>query len=188
MQVASTGLRQRRRLAWLLVFKVTSSFVNAGPLSGAAIPSWRTGFIMGGGEERMAISALDELAGLVRLVHVLSPLPPAVAALKRAPGQSAEAHAESLSAVKGSTWEREKNWGLVEDRGQLVAFHALLPCTVALTFNLSGNATDVRGSARLASRACYAGAAGAIARATGARWTCRGCWTSGNIWHFRHSS
>ena len=80
----------------------------------------------GRGQERMAISALDERAGLVRLVHVLSPLPPATTALKRAPRQAARAHAESLSAVKGSTWEREKNWGRVEDRGQLVM------CTILL--------------------------------------------------------
>ena len=122
----------------------------------------------GRGQERMAISALDEPAGVVRLVHVLSPLPPAVAALKRAPGQAAEAHAESLSAVKGSTWEREKNWGLVEDRGQLVAFHTLLPCTVALTFKMSGDTTAVGGSAHVASRACYAGWAAAAVEATGA--------------------
>ena len=65
----------------------------------------------GRGQERMAVSALDEAAGLVRLVHVLSPLPPAVAALRRASGQAAAAHAASLSDVEGSTWEREKNWG-----------------------------------------------------------------------------
>ena len=117
----------------------------------------------------MAISALDEPARLVRLVHVLSPLPPAVAALKRAPRQAVAARAESLSAVQRSTWQREKNWGLLEDAGQLLAFHALLPCTVALAFNMSGNATAVGESARLAGRACFAGAAGAIAQATGAR-------------------
>ena len=119
------------------------------------------------GEERMAISALDEPAGLVRLVHVLNPLPPAVAALRRARGQAAASHAESLSAVQGSTWEREKNWGLLEDRGQLVAFHALLPCTMALTFDLPGNATAVGDSARMASRACHAGSAAAALEATG---------------------
>ena len=122
----------------------------------------------GRGQERMAISVLDAHAGLVRLVHVLSPLPPALAALRRAPGQAAGAHAESLSAIKGSTWEREKNWGLVEDRGQLVAFHALLPCTVALAFDLSGNATAVGGSAHVASRACYSAWAASALEATGA--------------------
>lgn len=122
----------------------------------------------GRGQERMALSALDEPAGLVRLVHVLSPLPPAIAALRHAAGQAAEDQGESLSAVKGSTWEREKNWGLLEDRGQLVAFHALLPCTVALTFNLSGNTTAVGGSAHVANRACYTGWAAAALEATGA--------------------
>lgn len=122
----------------------------------------------------MAISAFDEPAGLVRLVHALSPLPPAVAARKRPGGQATAAQAESLSAVKGSTWQREKNWGLLEDRGELLAFHALLPCTVALTFNRSGGATAVGASARPAGRACFAGAAGAIAQATGARCACKG--------------
>ena len=135
---------------------------------------WRDGVYLahwiyyGRGEERMAISALDEPAALVRLVHVLSPLPREVAALRRAAGQAAAADAESLSAVAGSTWEREKNWGLVEDRGQLLAFHTLLPCTVALTFGQASDATDVGASARVASRACYTDLAAAALEATGA--------------------
>ncbi|KAK9834907.1 hypothetical protein WJX81_007705 [Elliptochloris bilobata] len=122
----------------------------------------------GRGEERMAISAPYERTGRVRLAHVLSPLPPAVAAAARTRHQAANARAESLSAVRGSTWAREKNWGLVEDRGALLVFHVLLPCTVVLALgDLAGNSTAVGASARVASRACFVGGAAAAAEATG---------------------
>ncbi len=121
------------------------------------------------GEERYAISALDEAAGVVRLVHVLSPLSPAVAAAQLPRGLRARVKAESLSSVGRATFTREKNWGLVEDRGELLVFHVMLPCTVVLAFDLSdGNATAVNDTARVASRACFADAAEAIAKATGA--------------------
>lgn len=122
------------------------------------------------GEERMAISAIDEAAGLVRLAHVLSPLARAVEAAQRTKGHQAAVRAASLSYVAGSTYTREKNWGLVADRGELVLYHVLLPCTVVLAFDLSdGNATAVNNTARVVGRACYTGAAEVIARATGAR-------------------
>ena len=118
----------------------------------------------------MAVSALDEEAGLVRLLHVLSPLPPAVAAARLAGRHAPVPKAESLSSVAGSTFAREKNWGLVEDGGELLLFYTLLPCTVVLAHDLSlGNATAVAATARTESRACFGGAAAAIARHTGAR-------------------
>jgi len=142
--------------------------------------AWRGGvylahwIIFAPGEERMAISALDEGAGRVRLAHVLSPLPAAAEAAQRADGRAAAAAAESLSAVAGSSFTREKNWGLAEDGGALLVFHALLPCTVTLAFELGGgdgnaSAADAGGAARVASRACYTDAAEATLAATGAR-------------------
>ena len=60
------------------------------------------------GEERMAISAVDEATGLVRLVHVLSPLPARVEAAQHVDGSTGAEEAESLSAVQGSSFAREK--------------------------------------------------------------------------------
>lgn len=60
------------------------------------------------GEERMAISAVDEATGLVRLVHVLSPLPARVEAAQHVDGNAGAEEAESLSAVQGSSFAREK--------------------------------------------------------------------------------
>ena len=58
----------------------------------------------------------------------------------------------------------------MEDRGELLVFHALLPCTVVLAFDLDGgNATALGRSARVNTRACFAGAAHGTAKATGAR-------------------
>lgn len=63
-----------------------------------------------------------------------------------------------------------RNWGLVEDRSELLVFHALLPCTVVLAFDLDGgNASAPGASAHVATRACFAGAAHGTAKATGAR-------------------
>ncbi len=118
----------------------------------------------------MAISALDEEAGLVRLLHVLSPLPPAVAAARLTGRHAPVPKAESLSSVAGSTFAREKNWGLLEDGGELLLFYTLLPCTVVLSYDLTlGNATALAATARAESRACFGGAAAAIARHTGAQ-------------------
>ncbi len=122
------------------------------------------------GEERMAISTIDETAGLVRLAHVLSPLPPAVEAAQQTKGHQAAVRATSLSYVTGSTYTREKNWGLVEDNGELLSFHVLLPCTVVLAFDLSdGNVTAVNDTAQVVCCACYSDTAEAIAEATGAQ-------------------
>ena len=150
---------------------------NNGPLMHGGRPfAWRGDIYLAHwiyfarGEERMAISAIDEAAGLVRLAHVLSPLPPVVKAAQRTRGHQAAVRAESLSYVKGSTFTREKNWGLVEDRGELLLYHVLLPCTVVLAFDLSvGNVTTVNDTARVVGRACYSDAAEVIAEATGAR-------------------
>ena len=115
------------------------------------------------GVERMAISAVDEAAGLVRLVHVLGPLPREAAPAQRGARQGHDSLRACLtSLVRGSTDTGSKDWGLVADHGQLLAFPALLPCTVVLAFG----AADA--SARVASRACFADAAEAIKQATGA--------------------
>ncbi len=153
---APTGAPPRRPFAWR---------------GGVYLAHW---IIFAPGEERMAISALDEAAGRVRLAHVLSPLPAAAEAAQRPDGRAAAAAAESLSAVAGSSFTREKNWGLAEDGGALLVFHALLPCTVTLAFELGsgdGNASAVNagGAAQVASRACYTDAAEATLAATGAR-------------------
>ena len=58
----------------------------------------------------------------------------------------------------------------MEDRSELLVFHALLPCTVVLAFELDGgNASAPGASAHVATRACFAGAAHGTAKATGAR-------------------
>ncbi|KAK9841053.1 hypothetical protein WJX81_008184 [Elliptochloris bilobata] len=120
------------------------------------------------GEERMAISSLDETTGDVHLAHVLSPIPGPVEVAQRVDGRSGAEEAESLSAVEGSSFAREKNWGLAEDRSELLVFHALLPCTVVLAFDLNGANVSAPGpSAHVASRTCFAGAAAAAATATG---------------------
>ena len=56
----------------------------------------------------MAVSAVDEASGRVRLAHVLSPLPPRVEAAQHVEGRSGAEEAESLSAVQGSSFAREK--------------------------------------------------------------------------------
>lgn len=116
--------------------------------------------------ERMAISSVDEAGGAVRLEHLLSPLPPAVAEAQYTRGQR-RTEAERRAAAADPASVREKNWGFAADAERLLVFHALLPCTVVLAFDLRAGALQAGASARVESRACFSGAAAATALATG---------------------
>ncbi len=117
--------------------------------------------------ERMAISSIDEAGGAVRLEHILSPLPAAVAEAQYARGQQ-RTEAERRAAAADPASVREKNWGFAADRERLLVFHALLPCTVVLAFDLGrAGALHAGAGARVESRACFSGAAAATALATG---------------------
>jgi len=124
------------------------------------------------GEERMAISSIDEAGTSVHLEHVLSPLPALEAAaevLRHATGQAGE-QAAPLPTEAGPAHARGGGWGLFEDRGRLLMYQAFLPCTVAVQIILEDADGPRSGSsARVVGGACVADAAASIAAATGAR-------------------
>ena len=63
---------------------------------------------------------------------------------------------------KGPGFKREKNWGFVEEGGDLMIYYALLPCTVVLQFDM-GQPDGVV----MRARTCYDAQAAAIQEQTG---------------------
>ncbi len=59
-------------------------------------------------------------------------------------------------------FKREKNWGFVEEGGDLMIYYALLPCTVVLQFDM-GQPDGVV----MHARACYDAQAATIQQQTG---------------------